>query len=158
MLLGKAAAARLAQVHCGIAQRSAGVLNGQAARSHRLIRTPRGGGTHHHDLIELHLQLLRDDQPQRMRNALAEIHLARIGAQAPIRPDVEPLAQARVLLQVLGKRRRVHEEAFCTARITRLCTPQRHRFPSSACRMSGPEGCGLRLRSAAAAISSPLVQ
>ena len=157
-LFGTTDAARFAQVRGGVAQGSAGVLDRQAAGSHGLVGAGRGRRPHHLHLPDLQLQFFGHDQPQRMRDALADVDLAGVRANASVRRHVQPLAQARMDLQVLGDGGGVHSQALFTARTTRLCTPQRHRLPSSACWMSSSDGCGLRLSSAAAVIRIPLVQ
>jgi len=79
----------------------------------------------------------------------------------------KPLRQFRISLQTSGTlepvfgngvRGAISDAARKTARIMRLCEPQRHRLRSSASRTSPSVGLGFFARSPAALIRMPLVQ
>ena len=109
------------------------------------------------------VQLLGRDLRQGGENALADFDLAGRKPHAARFLEADPGAEQRIveqaLRQVLGGRGHsgapIEAPARATARMIRLCTPQRQRWRSSAAAISLRLGRGLRASSAAAEIRMP---
>jgi len=134
-----------------------------AARGESLPRTGRRLARNDPQPGRGDIQLFSGDLRQRGEDALADLDLAGRKPHAARFLEADPGAEQRIvqqaLRQILGRRGHgsapIEAPARATARMIRLCTPQRQRWRSSAAAISLRLGRGLRASNAAAEIRMP---
>ena len=157
-LLGGAVEEQCAHLGADQADRSAADRDRIATRREAFARTDIGLARHQPHLFETHVEFLGGDLAERGQDALADLDLATADANAVLVLECDPLRQDRIVDQALRQSVRDHDAtpaARATARITRLCMPQRQRCGSSAATMSARLGLELFASSAAAETRMP---
>ena len=157
-------------IRAGLPHRHAAELDRLAAGGIALVRREFGVAGADRDALHRDVELVGGDLCHRRQHALAEFDAAGADGHFAGRGKCHPAIEARIVGQRAGQDGRVHcgipgltpsrmrAAAFSTARMIRLCAPQRQILPSSACAISSRVGDALRSSSAFAAIRMPARQ
>ena len=152
-----------AHVGAGLPHRHAAELDRLAAGGVALVRRQRGVAGADGDARHRHVEFVGGDLHHRGQHALADLDAAGVDRHLAGRRERHPAREAGIVFQRTGEGGGVHARApariwaaaFSTARMMRLCEPQRQILSSSAAAICARVGAGFLSSSALAETMMP---